>query len=167
MFDFNHSDQPTIQVRSLARVLQNVPLTLPEDDHQKLQEHLENCDCAMRPNSKLLAYVLANKLMNTRPVSDVHQSDLVVGGACVTYAVDDKEPQTGLLVHRVTAGVDGAEIPVASLLGATLIGMRVGQRAPMLFEYGTIGKVCVISVASAVQRHCQPPKPQVNEKEIF
>ena len=167
MFDFNHSDQPTIQVRSLARVLQNVPLTLPEDDHQKLQEHLENCDCAMRPNSKLLAYVLANKLMNTRPVSDVHQSDLVVGGASVTYAVDNQAPLTGLLVHRVKAGLPGAEIPVASLLGATLIGMRVGQRAPILFEDGTIGEVSVISVASPVQRHSQPAKPQMTEKEIF
>ncbi|MCX7561199.1 hypothetical protein OS190_16640 [Sulfitobacter sp. F26204] len=150
MFDFNQSDQPSIPTRSLSRVLRNTPLTLPAADHQKLQEHLEDCECAMRPSSRLLAYVLANKLMNTRPVDDVHQSDLVVGGSCVTYRIDAAEPQTGLLVHRARSGLTSGVIPVASLLGATLIGMRAGQRAPLLFEDGSIGRLCVIDVASSV-----------------
>lgn len=149
MFDLNHTDQPTIQMQSFARVLRNIPFILPTEDHQKLQEHLEDCECALRPSSKLLAYVLANKLMNTRPVDHAHQSDLVVGGSLVTYAIDGADPQTGLLVHRARAGLPSGVVPVASLLGATLIGMRVGQRAPLLLEDGTIGRLCVIEVASS------------------
>ena len=150
MFDLIHTDQPAIQSQSLAKVLRNTPLTLPTADHEKLQEHLEACECAERPGAKLLAYVLANNLMNTRSVDDVHHSDLVVGGSCVTYAVDGADPQTGLLVHRSRAGLPGGVIPVASLLGATLIGMKVGQRSPLLFEDGTIGKLRVIDVTSSI-----------------
>lgn len=150
MFDLNHTDQPMIQTQSLARALRNTPFNLPAADHQELQEHLEACDCTMRPNLKLLAYVLANKLMNTRPVNNVHCSDLVVGGSRVTYAIDGADPQTGLLVHRARAGLTEGVISVASLLGATLIGMRAGQRSPLLFEDGSIGRLRVVEVASSI-----------------
>lgn len=150
MLDCIQPDQPAIQTQSLARVLRNTPRALPIADHQKLQEHLEDCTCAIRPGAKLLAYVLANKLMNTRPVENVHQSDLVVGGSCVTYTVDGTEPQTGLLIHRSRTGLPGGVIPVASLLGATLIGMKVGQHAPLLFEDGSIGRLRVNDVTSSI-----------------
>lgn len=157
MFDFDQPDQPTIQAHALARVLRNTPLTLPTADHQKLQEHLEDCECAMRSSSRLLAYVLANKLLNTRPADDVRDNDLVVGGSTVTYAVNGGDPQTGLLVHRARAGLSGGVIPVASLLGSTLIGMRVGQRAPLLFEDGAIGRISVIAVSNSNQGLGKPP----------
>ncbi|MDF1855755.1 hypothetical protein [Pseudooceanicola sp.] len=150
MFNFNHPDQQTFQTLSLVRALRKTPVTLPSSDYQKLQEHLENCEGARRPSSKLLAHVLANKLMNTRPVDDVRHSDVVIGGSCVTYVVDGEAPQTGLLVHRARSGLSGGVIPVASLLGATLIGMRTGQRAPLLFEDGTIGRLCVIETSNAI-----------------
>ena len=151
MCDVNLPDQPANQFRSLAKVLQNTPLTLPAADYQELHSHLEECECAVRPGSKLLAYVLANKLMNTRPEDAVHHSDLVVGGSCVNYVVDGGVPRTGLLVHRAKAGLPGGVIPVASLLGATLIGMKIGQRAPLLFEDGSIGRLLVKDVKNPMQ----------------
>jgi hypothetical protein len=150
MFEHNHPDQPTSQTQYLASVLRNTPITLPTADHRKLQEHLEACECAILPSSKMLAYVLANKLMNTRPVDDVYNGDLVIGGSCVTYAVDGDDCQTGLLVHSARAGLRIDVIPVASLLGSTLIGMQVGQCAPLLFEDGTIGRLCVIAVSNSI-----------------
>ena len=144
MFDVNQHDPSNSQAQSLLRVLRNAPVTLPTADYQKLQEHLELGECALRPSSRLLAYVLANKLMNTRPSDDVYYTDLIVGGSCVTYTVDGKEPQSGLLAHQ-----PGGIIPVASLLGATLIGMRIGQRAPLLFEDGSIGRLFVKDVTSS------------------
>lgn len=149
MFDVNQHDPSTFQTQSLLRVLRNTQVTMPTADYQKLQEHLEHCECSIRPTSRLLAYVLANKLMNTRPSDDVYYTDLVVGGSCVTYIIDGKEPQSGLLAHRSGAGLPGRIIPVASLLGATLIGMRVGQRAPLLFEDGSIGRLFVKDVTSS------------------
>lgn len=150
MINFVEPDQPKRQTHSVFRALRNTPSMLPEADHQKLQQHLEDCEGAMRPSSTLLAYVLANKLMNTRPVSDVHCTDLVVGRSRVTYAVDGEVPETGLLVHRARSGALSGVIPVASLLGSTLIGMRVGQRAPLLREDGTIGKLSVTAVAHSI-----------------
>lgn len=149
MFDVNQHDPSKSRAQSLLRVLRNAPVTLPTADYQKLQEHLELCECAMRPSSRLLAYVLANKLMNTRPSDDVYYTDSIVGGSCVTYIIDGKEPQSGLLAHRSGAGLPGGIIPVASLLGATLIGMRLGQRAPLLFEDGSIGRLFVKDVKSS------------------
>lgn len=146
MFDLSQLDQPTLPDHSMSRVLRNSPTTLPEADYEKLQEHLEDCECALRPNSKLLAYVLANKLMNTRPVSGVHRDDVVVGGSRVTYVIDQEVAQTGLLSHRARTGLSSGVIPVASLLGATLIGMRAGGRAPLLYEDGTIRKLFVTGV---------------------
>ena len=150
MFDLSQPDRATIAVHSLSSALLNTPLALPKADHRKLQEHLDACDCALRSSSKLLAYLLANKLMNTRPVEGLHCSDLAIGGSRVTYAIDDETPQTGLLVHRARAGLPSGVIPVASLLGATLIGMRVGQRAPLLREDGTIGRLAVVDVSSPI-----------------
>jgi hypothetical protein len=149
MFDIQPADYSATQSKSLARALRNTPLVLPTQDYEMLQKHLEACDCALRPSAKLLAYVLANKLMNTRSMDDMAFSDLVIGGSLVTYAVDGTEPQTGLLIHRARAGLPGGVIPVASLLGATLIGMKVGQRAPLLFEDGSIGRLHVIDVTTA------------------
>ncbi|AHC99559.1 hypothetical protein METH_01505 [Leisingera methylohalidivorans DSM 14336] len=98
----------------------------------------------------MLSYVLANKLMNARLIAEVHCSDLAVGGSHVTYAVDGEAPQTGLLLHRAGPEPIRGVIPVASLLGATLIGMRVGQRAPLLCENGSISKLIVSGVELSI-----------------
>ncbi|MGX0977402.1 conserved hypothetical protein [Roseovarius sp. EC-HK134] len=150
MFDVNQPDPSDIQTQYPLRMLRNTPATMPTADYQKLQEHLEDCECASRAGTRLLAYVLANKLMNTRPADDVHYTDLVIGGSCVTYVIDGTAPQTRLLVHRARTGQPSGVIPVASLLGATLIGMRTGQRAPLLLEDGSIGRLFVKDVRSSI-----------------
>jgi len=119
---------------------------LPDADHRQLQRHLDLCDDAQNPASPLLAYVLQHKIMATKPVGNVHANDLVTGGCRVVYSIDDGPSQTGLLVHRARSGLASGVIPVCSLLGATLIGMRVGQRAPLLREDKTIATVSVLSV---------------------
>lgn len=121
-------------------------LELPESDHAQLRRHLEQCEETQYPASRLLAHVLRNKIMVTDPVSKLHARDLVTGGCRVTYCVNNAEPQTGLLVHRARSGAVSGVIPVSSLLGATLIGMRIGQRAPLLCEDGSIMSLSVLDV---------------------
>ncbi|TNF19759.1 MAG: hypothetical protein EP318_13530 [Rhodobacteraceae bacterium] len=123
-----------------------VRVPLPVADHQQLQRHLEHCEQVTDPVSNLLAYVLRDKIMMTEPVGNLHARDLVTGGSCVTYSINRGEGQTGLLAHRARSGSGISVIPVASLLGATLIGMRVGQRSPLLCEDGTILSVSVLDV---------------------
>ncbi len=119
---------------------------IPRADHQQLQGHLEQCEQMRQPSWTLLAYVLHHKIMTTEPVSNLHARDLVTGGCRVTYSVNGGPEQTGLLVHRARSGLGSGVIPVSSLLGATLIGMRVGQRAPLLCEDGAIMSLSVLDV---------------------
>lgn len=119
---------------------------LPEADHQQLQQHLEHCESTRHPAWTLLAHVLHHKIMTTEPVTNTHSTDLVTGGCHVVYSVDGGPFETGLLVQRARASLGSGVIPVASLLGATLIGMRVGQRAPLLRDDGTIGTITVLGV---------------------
>ncbi len=146
MNSFAELYQSNRKPRSVFKALRNTPLVLPEADYQKLQQHLDDCEGAVRPDATLLTYVLANKLMNTRPTMDVNCADLVVGGSSVTYRIDRGVNETAVLLHSSEATTKERVIPVATLLGATLIGMRVGQRAPLLHEDGTIGRLSVTAV---------------------
>ncbi len=144
MLNFVEASQPKYEIHCVFQALGNMPLTLPQADHRKLQEHLADCRGAT-----LLAYVLANKLMNTRSISEVNCTDLAIGGAYITYAIDGAAPETGLLVHNAHAEAMGGVIPVESLLGATLIGMRTGQNTPLLRANGSIGNLSITAVTHA------------------
>ena len=119
---------------------------LPEADYRHLRHHLNQCENTGKPASPFLSQVILRKLATREPSPDADTRDLVTGGCHVVYSVDRKPAATGLLVHRARSGGASGVIPVSSLLGATLIGMRVGQRAPLLREDGTIGAVSVLGV---------------------
>lgn len=121
-------------------------LVLPEADHAHLRRHLEHCEGMRHPASRLLAHLLRDKIMMTDPVSTPHARDLVTGGCRVTYCVNNAAARTGLLVQRARSGAGSGVIPVSSLLGVTLIGMRVGQHAPLLCEDGAILSFSVLDV---------------------
>jgi len=119
---------------------------LPEADYRHLQHHLNQCDSTAQTASPFLSHVILRKLTTRQPSADAQAGDLVTGGCQVVYSVDRHPAAIGLLVHRARAGGASGVIPVSSLLGATLIGMRVGQRAPLLHEDGTIGTLSVLGV---------------------
>ncbi len=131
---------PAPKARSCTRSM------LPEVDYQHLRHHLNQCESTGQPASPFLSHVILRKLMTRKPTPDADASDLVTGGCEVVYSVNRAPAATGLLVHRARSGGASGVIPVSSLLGATLIGMRVGQRAPLLHEDGTIGTVAVLGV---------------------
>lgn len=137
----------TGNIRSLALVKPRLRCrpVLPEVDYRHLLQHLEVCEENRGPAWILLAYVLQNKLANTKPVKTPVGQDIVTGGSLVSYSVGGGAPSSGLLVHRVRPGVQqGDVIKVASLLGATLIGMRAGQRGPLLCEDGSVKSLLVL-----------------------
>ncbi|MFZ1469999.1 MAG: hypothetical protein WAT09_13630 [Paracoccaceae bacterium] len=120
---------------------------LPADDYRQLQRHLELCENTRPPGWAMLAHVLHHKIMTAEPVPIRRVTDMVTGGCRVTYAVDDGPPQIGLLTQRARSGLHNGVIPVSSLMGATLIGMRIGQRAPLPSVDGTVYTVTVLDVA--------------------
>lgn len=117
---------------------------LSRADHLKLRDHLRNCEVARQP---FLSHVLRHKIRSCGTSAAVVRDDIVVGGSTVRYAIGSDPAQTGLLVHRARTDAASGVVPVSSLLGATLIGMRVGQRAPLLCEDGTILTVTVLGVS--------------------
>ncbi|SMX48781.1 hypothetical protein [Maliponia aquimaris] len=146
MTRIHETDTAATLNQSGPRTRPRIRAVLPETDHQLLQRHLEQCEQLRLPGWTLLAYVLHHKIMNTEPVADFHAGDLVTGGCEVSYSVNGGPGQKGLMSHRTRSGFGGGVIPVASLLGATLIGMRVGQRAPLLREDGEILSLSVLDV---------------------
>lgn len=137
----------TSNIRTLAEVKPRLRCrpVLPEGDYQHLLLHLEACEKSRGPAWTLLAYVLQNKLANTEPVKTPVGQDIVTGGSLVSYSLGGGAPASGLLVHRVRPGVQQRDvIGVASLLGATLIGMRAGQRGPLLCEDGSVKSLLVL-----------------------
>lgn len=117
---------------------------LPDDDCRQLHRHLKRPRVARLP---FLGHVLRHKIMASRPLGDEAPENVVTGASCVTYAVDGGPAQTGLLSHRARSGSRSGVIPVCSLLGAALIGMRIGERAPLFHEDGTIVSLTVLDVA--------------------
>ncbi len=142
-----HTCLPNSQHPLLSKSRPHRWTILPESDHRQLQQLLRRCERDGFSGTELLAYVLRHKIMAIAPVRYFHDGDLVTVGCQVSYSVDGGSVETGLLFHRARSAMAGGAIPVSSLLGATLIGMRVGQRAPLLNEDGTIGSVAVLGLA--------------------
>lgn len=121
---------------------------ISDQEHQQLQRHLRQCETGRRPSTPLITALLKRKIFGARVLDTVQASDAVTGGSVVAYTIDGGPERSGLLVHRARPGVGGGVIPVSSVLGATLIGMRAGEEAPLLCEDGTTATLRVEHVSA-------------------
>ena len=95
----------------------------------------------------MLTRLLSQKLLYATLLDDDSVcTSIAIGGSRVTYAIDELEPQTGQLFHYDEYAFDQNGIHVGSLLGATLIGMRVGAVGPFLQADGTFRSVRLLLV---------------------
>ncbi|WP_347309670.1 hypothetical protein [Defluviimonas sp. SAOS-178_SWC] len=123
---------------------------LHDIDRQQLMRHLASCEAAQQTSSPFLAPVIHRKIETSLPCGAEPPEDVVTGSCRVTYSIDGGEAQTGLLTHNARMPVtNSGVIPVPSLLGATLIGLRVGQTVPMLCEDGSVLRLTVLDVTHA------------------
>ena len=119
---------------------------VPPYDYHKLIAYQKQCDGSGEPVSILLSYIIRHKLMTLKPVKNLYSADLVTSGRQFEYAIDKGPVQDGLLVHRARLGQSTGVIPAYSILGVTLIGMRAGQRAPLLCANGSVRSLSVLRV---------------------
>lgn len=84
------------------------------------------------------------------PVEGAVPTDLATEGRRATYGAGDDDLRHGILTHSDKVEGVADVIPVRSLLGATLIGMRVHQRAPLLRDDVTIVTVTLHEVLDLV-----------------
>lgn len=103
------------------------------------------------PNPNLLEGFLRHKLRVSCGAPDPAPNALVTSGRRVKYMISGGGAREGLLTMQPDVRVD--RIEVATLLGATLIGMRSSQKMPLLTDDGQIEIVLVLDVTT-------PPRPR-------
>ncbi|KAA8606054.1 hypothetical protein AL036_16100 [Salipiger aestuarii] len=95
--------------------------------------------------SQLMLDILHQKLQVAVAIEGAAPSDVATFGSYISCVVDEKDIECGVLSFGLVARA--GEIPIHSLLGATLIGMSAGQRTKLRFEGGTTRSLVVIHVS--------------------
>ncbi|MGR3525279.1 MAG: hypothetical protein ACU0CT_04690 [Paracoccaceae bacterium] len=130
---------------------------LTKMDRRALADHIQGADAIGTGAYAMLARLLSKKLLYASVLkADEPCGAIARAGSRVTYAIDDLSSQEGRLFHGNAYALGQGGIPIASLLGATLIGMSSGSDAPFLQADGTFHKVRLISVDhQATQLYCE------------
>lgn len=120
---------------------------LTKADRRALIDHIQRADKVGTGVFEILARLLGMKLLYATILDDGRiDPKAATGGARVTYAIDDAAPQTGRLFHYDEFAEEDIGIHVGSLLGATLIGMKVDTRVPFLQADGTFRRMHLLGV---------------------
>ncbi len=115
MTNSTHPNQTESKPFTGVKALRSNQSVVDEADYQTLREHLQDHEGDLHTCSPLLASVLRQKLLSTKPTANLHCADFVTSGCRVTYVVEGAAAQTGLLVQTARAGMVGGVIPVGSL----------------------------------------------------
>lgn len=118
---------------------------LTVEDRAGIERLLRRRGTRQAPNPVLLEGLLRHKLRISRGAPEPAPRELVVAGCHVTYEIGGDDARSGVLA--MSAAPLPGHVLVASLLGATLIGMRALQRAPLLRDDGRIDTVLVLDVS--------------------
>lgn len=115
-------------------------------DYWLMQEHRRRCEELGGDRFLRLAALIRAKSADAQVVHDNElPSDIVTGTAWITFAIDRNRPETRTLYHW-DLPARRLVVPVGTFLGITLIGMAVGQYAPLLDDKGLAGQVRVLAI---------------------
>lgn len=142
-------DRPAVE--SICEAIQKIrPIEawLTSQDARRLREHLGRCDDIGSGVYPLLGALIRAKLADAVPVDrDEIGPEIATGYSRVIYALDGRAPQSQVLFHSGYPETGEFGLPICTLLGATLLGMRAGQCVPFLRADGTRGSVGLLEVA--------------------
>jgi len=120
---------------------------LTVEDRLGIERLLHGRGTRNAPNPTLLNGFLNHKLRISRGAPWPTPPELVVAGCHVTYMISGEGARSGVLSMSPTPAP--GRILVASLLGATLVGMRKMQKVPLLRDDGRIETIVVLDVIPA------------------
>ncbi len=80
------------------------------------------------------------------------EADRARGGSWVVYTLDGGAPTSQLLAHWRPEAVSQSILPITSVLGISLLGMRAGQRVPLVRRDGSFGGVWLDAVDPKTER---------------
>lgn len=118
-------------------------------DIRLMESHLQRCAASNVVISRLVDEILRRKLAHCQVVEEADvPPELAIGNSLIRYRINQGEPRTGLLFHRMARQVDTDHLSVFSLAGATVIGLSAGQSAPLLRTDCTFGTITLLDVVS-------------------
>lgn len=128
----------------------NCKLTM--SDREALAEHIMKADRIGGDVYILLARLLSMKLLYASALTnDEALPCFAASGSHVTFQIDDLEPQSRFLFHNNESNSSQNGIHVATLLGATLIGLRSGANENLLQNNGSFRRIHLINVTHPSQ----------------
>ena len=128
-------------------VLRPIRASLSRRDYWQLNEHRRRCESLGGTMSIRLAHLLRVKMSDARVIEDGElYPDIVSGTSRVTFSLDRRRVETCVLYHRDYPEDERSRLHVGTFLGATLIGMTVGQHTPFIAEQGAAGELQVLRV---------------------
>jgi hypothetical protein len=116
---------------------------LSPQDAEMMQRHLQHCEMHLSGIVALVGEVLRQKLAHGRRLGpEAVAAPVATGGATLGYRLGGDQPGIlARLCYRVRLRDEPGVVPLRSLLGATLIGMRLGETAPLLLSDGSLTEV--------------------------
>lgn len=123
-------------------------------DRSALTEYLSHADHVGTGVYLALSRLLRRKL---KYAPDLTAKDplnsIATRDSRITFSIDRLRPENGRLLSREFYQPGQDDVSMASLLGATLIGMRAGTSAPFLQADGSFRQVHLISVDYQPAQH--------------
>lgn len=127
--------------------LRPIRAILSRRDYWQLNDHRRRCEDLGGTMSIRLAHLLRAKMSDATVVNDGDRyPDIVSGTSRVTFSLEGRRIETRVLYHRDYPEDERSRLHVGTFLGATLIGMTVGQHASLLSEEGAVGDLQVLRV---------------------
>ena len=117
---------------------------LTKADRLRIERFLSFAGNSSVAYSQLMLDILHQKLRVAVAIEGAAPSDIATFGSYISCLVDEKDIECGVLSFGLVTRA--GEIPIHSLLGATLIGMSAGQRTILLSEDGTTRSLVVTQV---------------------
>jgi regulator of nucleoside diphosphate kinase len=118
---------------------------LTSKDYTLLEGHLLGFAETGPADGPMIPRLIRSKLAHARVVltGDV-DPDVATGNSRIAFSIDGLEPQQRALVHW--SPDEGDVVLVGSILGATLIGMRAGQRGAVPRADGSTAEIVLHEV---------------------
>lgn len=138
----------------LVRDIRPVVAWLTGSDAELLRQRLDRIKAVDGGVYPLLRALIQAKLEDCIRIGpDEAGPDLATSGSKVVYSMNGLPPETRTLSHRSQPETGDFGLPILTLLGATLLGMKAGQRAPALLADGTTAIVRLIEVGWQPEAH--------------
>jgi hypothetical protein len=143
-----HDRPATNSIHESVQRVRPIKAWLLDEDARRLREHLAHCEEIGSGIYPLLGEFIRAKLADAM-IGDLQQigPETAIGYSLVAYAVDGQAPQSKVLSHWRCPIRGGFGLSICTLLGATLLGMKAGQRSPLLRADGKSGTVELLAIA--------------------